>query len=444
MQYYIISLGCPKNAVDAQSISDMLQQAGHRPASEPDRADVLLVNTCGFIEPARAESLQVLRELARHKRPHQRLLAVGCWAQRVGAGLLRQVKGLDGVLGTRRWHEMLRFIEQAMRRQRPVWIDDTDALPPRSTQVSVQGHSAYLKIADGCSAPCAFCAIPLIKGPAHSRPAPDILADVRMLVGQGVREIILIAQDTTAYGQDLGQDDALPDLLAQLGQIVPDTSWIRLMYAYPTHVGERLIETMAGLPQMCHYVDLPLQHAHPDTLRRMRRPARLEQTERLIERLRQAMPDVALRTSFIAGYPGETEAEFRFLVEWMQHIEFDKVGTFIYSPEPGTAAWNLPDPVPDEVRQERYDRLMSAQQAISLKRNQLQVGRALTVLVEGSGELETEDEQDSEPISVGRSYRDAPEIDGLVLIQAELEPGQIVMVRIAEASEYDLMGEATA
>lgn len=447
MRYYFVSLGCPKNAVDAECMGRLLNVAGHEPVFDPQQADVLLVNTCGFIESARAESIQVLGDLAEMKRPGQWLLAVGCYAQRDGAALAEHVPGIDGILGTRRWAEIVSVVEQLGRRSPESTLltvtgDATCAPPQQVHRAAVQGSSAYLKIADGCSAACAYCAIPLIKGPLHSRPVSNILADARELAQRGVQEIILIAQDTTAYGRDRGERDALADLLEGLVAAVARVPWLRIMYAYPQHITPRLIETIARHPQICPYIDLPLQHAHPDTLRRMHRPDDTKRVQRLIADLRKAMPEVALRTAFIVGYPGETEAEFRALLRFVQETRFDKVGVFTYSPEPGTAAYDLPGQVPEPVKQERYDRLMAAQQPISLAQNESQIGRILEVLVEGQGEAEYEGEQGVEvaPVSIGRSYRDAPEIDGLVLIEDTVEPGQIVSVEITGAIEYDLVG----
>ena len=442
MRYYMVSLGCPKNTVDAESIGLLLNRAGYRPVVDPEDADILLVNTCGFIEAARAESLEVLSKLAQSKRPNQRLVAAGCWAQREGEGLTDKVDGLDGILGTRRWADIVPFLGQLDRNQTMTLTGNPTApyrtLVPRT---AIQGPSSYLMIADGCSATCAFCAIPLIKGPLRSRSVDDILADARLLAAQNVSEIVLIAQDTTAFGRDRGESDALAVLLDALVAAVPQVPWIRVMYAFPQHISQRLIETMARYPQICHYVDLPLQHAHPAVLKRMRRPADVLQVRQLVSRLREAMPDVAIRTSFIVGYPGETETEFRSLVRFVQDVRFDKVGVFTYSLEEGTAAFGLGDPVPQQVKVERYDRLMRTQQSISLARNQEQIGRRMMVLVEGVGEAESVDPAQSPmPISVGRSYRDAPEIDGLVLIEGHIEPGQMVPVQITEAMEYDLVG----
>jgi ribosomal protein S12 methylthiotransferase len=484
MRYYAVSLGCPKNTVDTESMGCLLDAAGHEPVADPDQAELLLVNTCGFIASARAESIQVLRELAADKRPGQRLIAAGCLSQREGAALARQVKGLDGILGTRRWDEVLDLIAAIDASPRPkgrgpaaVLVGDSPGLGKAAPRVAQQGRSAYLQIADGCSAPCAFCAIPSIKGPLRSRPVDEILADARLLAERGVLEIVLVAQDTTAYGRDRGERDALPVLLESLVKAVPEVPWIRIMYAYPQHISARLIETMAARPQVVPYLDLPLQHAHPDTLRRMRRPANVDRVRALIARLRQAMPEIALRTAFIVGYPGETEAEFAALEAFLHQVEFDKVGVFTYSPELGTPAYDLPDAVPAEIAQNRYHRLMSAQQGISLARNVAQVGRRLSVLVEGRGEVEYEVEDGAEDapldavrdaerpdalradashpamISVGRSYRDAPEIDGLVLIEGPPdgglagalgdgpEPGQMVEVEVTAAMEYDLLAK---
>jgi ribosomal protein S12 methylthiotransferase len=463
MRYYAVSLGCPKNTVDTESMGCLLNASGHEPVADPDRAELLLVNTCGFIASARAESIQVLSELAEGKRPGQRLIAAGCLSQREGAALARQVQGLDGILGTRRWAEVLDLIAALDRgrsgstgKGRPaVLVGDAPGLDDASPRVAQQGGSAYVKIADGCSAPCAFCAIPSIKGPMRSRTVDEIAADARALAERGVLELVLVAQDTTAYGRDRGERDALPALLDALVEAVPQVPWIRLMYAYPQHISTRLIDTMARHPHVVPYLDLPLQHAHPDTLRRMCRPANVDRVRALIARLRRAMPEIALRTAFIVGYPGETEKEFRALEAFLRECEFDKVGVFTYSPELGTPAYDLPDPVPEAVQKERYHRLMSVQQGISLARNLEQVGRKLRVLVEGQGQVEYEETDPGEEglatISVGRSYRDAPEIDGLVLIEATggtpgsgPTAGQMIKVEVTAAMEYDLLAKLCA
>jgi ribosomal protein S12 methylthiotransferase len=434
MRYHLISLGCPKNTVDAQGMAALLNAAGHTPTDDAQAADLLIVNTCGFIAKAREESLAVLRELAVAKRPDQWLVAAGCMAQYTPEMLRQAAPELRGLLSTRRWSEVLNLVEWMRTHSgQAVLIGD----PPTGLEITahgprtaVQGASAYLKIAEGCSAPCAFCAIPTIKGPARSRPVTDVVSDAHALVAQGVKEIVLIAQDTTAYGRDRGQNDALTGLIEAVLEAAPELTWLRLMYAYPQHIGPRLIETMARHPQVCHYLDMPLQHGHPDVLRRMRRPHDVDRILRLIEELRAAMPDIALRTAFIVGYPGETETEFEALLDFVAEIAFDHVGAFPYSLESGTFAAELPNQLPDEIKIERYERLMALQQSISLERNRAQVGHTLDVLLEGSGD----------GLSIGRSYRDAPEIDGLVIVAGELPVGEMVPVHIEDSMEYDLAG----
>ena len=440
--YYLVSLGCPKNLVDSAGLATLLERAGYTAGASAEEADLLIVNTCGFIEPAREESRAVLQELAQAKKPGQRIIAAGCYSQRCPDELAEAVPGIDGLIGTRRWMDILALVERLNERrargvaQGPIChlpdtpISGQDA--PGVPRVVVQGASAYLKLADGCRRSCAFCAIPLIKGPAVSRSPEAILVDATWLAGRGVQELILIAQDTTDYGRDLGMREGIAELLERLVATVPQVAWIRLMYTYPDRVTERLIETMAGHPQILPYLDVPLQHAHPDVLRRMRRPANVARVRRTVERLRVAMPEIAIRTTFLVGYPGETEAEFQTLLDFVAGMAFDRVGVFAYSHEEGTPAARLEDDVPPEVKEERRERLMEIQQPISLAKNQALVGQALDVLVEGQGD----------GVSVGRSYRDAPEIDGLVLVQAELPVGEIIPVRITGALEYDLIGEA--
>jgi ribosomal protein S12 methylthiotransferase len=438
MRFYLVSLGCPKNEVDADNMAQLLSEAGHSLVSSADEADLLVVNTCGFIDKAREESLATLLELSAAKRSDQKLVAAGCFSQLYRERLLAMVPGLDGLLGTRRWMEIDHLAEtlqaQAEGAGSVVLDDPSPEAVVRVRERVLRGRpaaTAYLRIADGCDAACAFCTIPHIKGPLSSRPAAAVVAEARYLVEQGARELVVIAQDTTAYAQDRGERDALPGLLEAILREVPGLSWLRLMYAYPQHISARLIALMAENPKICQYVDLPLQHAHPETLRRMSRPPQVEHTQELLARLHHAMPDIALRTTFIVGYPGETEEEFAALLAFVKTAAFDRVGVFTYSLEDGTPAAALPDHVPDEVKQDRYDRLMALQQRISLKRNLIQVGRTLDVLVEGSGE----------GLSLGRSYRDAPEIDGLVMFSGEAPVGEFVPVRITEAGEYDLGGK---
>jgi ribosomal protein S12 methylthiotransferase len=434
--FHMISLGCAKNTVDSASMAQILGTAGYQSTDDPANARVLIVNTCGFIGPAKEESFEILQELSDKKQIGQILIAAGCLTQRYGAEVAHRVHGIDGILGTRRWMDILDVVDALRNGQHPKPLYHLPDVPSVGTdergvlRAGIQGSSAFVKIADGCRRPCAFCAIPLIKGTAVSRPMQVIVDEVRQLAAMGMREINLIAQDTTDYGYDLGMKDGLARLLDNITKAVPNVDWIRIMYAYPGYVTDRLIDVMATNPQVLHYLDMPLQHAHPDTLRRMKRPANMDWVYRTLKKMRLAMPDLALRTTFIVGYPGETEAEFQTLLDFIKEIRFDRVGTFQFSFEPGTASESLGDPISPEVKEERYDRLMSLQQDISLACNQRYMGKTLDVLFEGQGD----------GLSMGRSYRDAPEIDGLVIVEGEAPLGNILPVRITGAMPYDLSG----
>lgn len=436
-RFHLVSLGCSKNTVDSGSMAQLLGGAGYTASDRPGEAEVIIVNTCGFIGPAKQESVNVLNELASAKKRGQMLIAAGCLSQRYGAELMKWVPGLDGLIGTRRWMDIVDFVQRLRERPHPeplyhlpdeaatVGVDEHGAL-----RAARQGNSAYLKIADGCRRPCAFCAIPLIKGTAVSRPVESILAEARSLAAQGVHELILIAQDTTDYGHDIGMKEGLSTLLEQLTQAAPGIDWIRIMYAFPGYVTDRQIETMARYPQILHYLDMPLQHGHPKTLQRMRRPANIEWVHKTIAKMRAAMPDLAIRSTFIVGYPGETEEEFQALLDFVEALRFDRVGAFTFSFEPGTESAHYGDPIAEEVKQERRERLMALQQHISLEKNQALIGKTLKVLIEGNGD----------GLSLGRSYRDAPEIDGMVIVDGDVPVGEIVPVRISGAMAYDLSG----
>jgi ribosomal protein S12 methylthiotransferase len=433
-------------------MAQLLLQDGYEAVENPKRAGVLIVNTCGFIGPAKEESINTLKDLAARKRGDQLLIAAGCLTQRYGAEVAKQVPGIDGILGTRRWMDILQVVNQLRTTPHPEPLYHLPEAPTvgrdehNTIRASVAGASAYLKIADGCRRPCAFCAIPLIKGTAVSRPLETILGEARELRDMGVRELILIAQDTTDYGHDLGMKDGLAILLEELTKAVPDMDWIRIMYAYPGYVTDRMIEVMATHRQILPYLDIPLQHAHPKTLYRMKRPSNIEWVHKTLDKMRAAMPGpstgfqqtqpgssgqrLAIRTTFIVGYPGETETEFQALLDFVEQIRFDRVGAFKFSFEPGTTSEALGDPVAAEVKQERWERLMSIQQNISLQVNQSYVGQTLDVLVEGY----------NDGLTIGRSYRDAPEIDGLVFAEGKAEVGQMVKVKITGAMAYDLTG----
>jgi len=438
-RFHLVTLGCPKNTVDTNAMAFLLQRAGYRPVAHPEQADVIIVNTCGFIADARAESLETLQSLAANLRPEQQLIAAGCWAQRDPERLMAWIPELDGVIGTRSWNALPELLAQLKQRNRRLVLTEKHAMTlPEAASApgyAIAGRSAFLKIADGCSRRCAFCAIPLIKGDMVSRPLEVIVKEAERLRDQRVLEFNLIAQDSTVYGRDLGLTDGLAQLLERLAEVLPASSWIRVLYMFPGQITPRLIETMATYPQVLPYVDLPLQHAHPAVLRRMNRPADMDEVRRTLERLRQRLPDVCLRTTLIAGFPGETDAEFQTLLDFVNEQRFDRLGVFTYSHEEGTPAERFEDDVPEDVKAARLDALMTAQQAISLERNRAQIGRVLPVLLEGS----------EAQLTVGRSYRDAPEIDGLVLIQQSVaQVDRMAEVRITEALEYDLIGEFVA
>jgi len=446
-KYFLMSLGCSKNTVDSESIAQVLNNNNMIGVGVPEEAEIMIVNTCGFINSAKQESIDVLRELVDLKKGNQMVIAAGCLSQRYGDTLVQEVPGLDGVIGTRRWMDIFDLITRMRNRKHPepmyhlptdaqvVGLDEKGVL-----RASVQGAYAYLKIADGCRRPCAFCAIPKIKGTAVSRPIQKIVDEAVRLQDMGIQEIMLIAQDSTDYGYDLGMKDGLAHLLDAIVEAAPDIPWLRIMYAYPGYVTPRLMEAMANHKQVLPYLDIPLQHGHRETLKRMKRPAKVEWVYDTIGKLREMIPNLAVRTTFIVGYPGETEEEFQGLMTMVRDLEFDRVGAFQYSYELGTPSATLADHVDDDVKQDRYERLMELQQGISLKKNQALVGKTLDILVEGHGMGEDEDGNDTgDIISLGRSYRDAPEIDGYVFVEGELPVGEIVPVRINGATTYDLM-----
>ena len=437
-KYYLLTLGCPKNTVDSEGMSELLLGANFRATDNPKHADVLLVNTCGFLQAAKDESIGALQDLAAHKKRGQLLIAAGCMAQRFGNQIANEVQGLDGVIGTRSWADIVSFI-QSLRdtrraRKDPIYhLPETGDSPIESISLNRNTQpgraSAYLKISDGCSAPCAFCTIPSFKGANKSRPRELILQEAQRLTDTGVKEIIVIGQDTTAYGRDLGQLDGLPSLLEDLAKTVPDSTWLRLMYAYPGHASDKLLDVMAAHSQILPYIDMPLQHGHPDTLRRMNRPHNVEKLLRWIENFRAMMPGATFRTTFIVGYPGETDTEFDGLLDFIKAARFDRLGAFTFSAEPGTPAFDLPNQIDEAIKSERWERLMALQQPISLAQNQAMVGETVEVIVDGVGE----------GVSICRSYRDAPEVDGYVIIEEELSPGDSLPAIITGAMEYDLL-----
>jgi ribosomal protein S12 methylthiotransferase len=469
MKYHIITLGCPKNQVDSEGMSGVLGAQGHTPAACADDADVVIVNTCSFIAAAREETLGVLRGVAAGLQNGQKLIAAGCMAESHG-DLVEAVSGVDAVLSTKEWMKIGELVgtQSAESRTQNGSVPATSAVRPeiipliataatpaelgtqnsklktesyadwRTAQIArrAAGPSAYLKISDGCNLRCSFCTIPSFKGDMRSKAVGAVLGEAQELAAQGVKEIVLVAQHLTDYGRDMKLKHGLATLLDELCQVLPPDVWLRLMYAYPHGIDERLIATMASRPQVCAYLDMPLQHAHPDTLRRMRRPPDTDRTRGIIADLRAAMPDIAMRSTFIVGFPGETREEFTALLRFLEDVQLDRVGVFRYSQEPGTHAATLPGAVTPRVIERRWHEVMQLQREISLECNRRWVGRELTVLVEGQGEP-----QNGRPLAVGRSFRDAPEVDGQVLAWGTAPVGTHATVRVTKALEYDLWGE---
>lgn len=435
--YTIISLGCAKNTVDSHSMADLLQRAGYTSAITQEEAEVIIVNTCGFIEQARQESMETIAEILRTKKKNQILITGGCLTQLYPKMVGESGKGINAVFGTRRWMDIVEVLNSIKDNSTPqpyYYFPSSDHVGTDEKGIlraAVQGGSAYLKIADGCRHSCAYCSIPLIKGQLTSRPIARIIEDAKKLEQSGIQEVILIAQDTTDFGHDLGISDGLATLLSNLCQEVPSIPWLRILYNYPGLVSDKLIDVMASSPQILPYFDIPLQHAHPEVLKKMHRPSNLDWVHQTIEKMRKAMPDLTLRTTFIVGYPGETESEFQYLVDFIKEIQFDHIGVFPFSFEAGTPSEPYGDPISSEVKLERTNRIMEVQEKISLKKNRSFIGKKLDVLIEGVGD----------GLSVGRSYRDAPEIDGLMIINNEAPIGKIIKVKVTDAMAHDLVGK---
>ena len=448
MKYHLVTLGCAKNISDSAGMQSLLSGAGYGEATAPNEADLLIVNTCGFLQAARDESIDVLGQLGVEKRREQILVAAGCLPQRIGDEIVAEVPWLDGVIGTQQWPRIVELVETIQSRRledrwRPFVMppDDrnhvADSVGRRSTS-----HSAYLKIADGCSAPCAFCTIPSFKGKQRSKRPGDVLREAQQLVDLGAEEIVLVAQDLTAYGHDWGEPIGmgLPALLEMLCTEIehePGRLWYRLMYAYPGHANERLVEVMArhdGL--IVPYLDMPLQHGDRRVLKRMRRPHKMERQAAFFRSMREALPHATLRTTFIVGFPGETEEEFQGLLDFMSEMQFDKVGVFPYSPEPGTPAGIMEGQLPEEVKQARWERAMAHQQPIALARQERMVGQRLEVLVDGY--------DPEQAVSLCRSYREAPEVDGYIVVPGSYDAGSRLKVRVTAAYPYDLEARVLA
>ena len=420
-------------------MEQLLLASGFFRARDVSSADLLIVNTCGFIESAKQESIDTLLQLGAEKRGTQRLVATGCLVERYSVELADELPLVDAFVGARNWSALPRVVSQLEEARAPdsslrlVELAPAGELDLEIARRHAAGPSAYVKISDGCDQRCAFCAIPFMKGNHRSKPAPLILREIQQLVDQGVREVVLVGQDTTRYGHDLGQRDGLAALLEEITDAVGPSAlpWIRVMYAYPRHITERFLTVMREREQVLPYIDMPLQHTHPWTLARMRRPHR--DTDDLLAWMRDRVPGLVLRTTFIVGFPGETEAEFAYLLDSVRRLRFDRVGVFEYSHEEGTAAYAHADEVSRREKRRRREQLMLAARDITVARNRELVGTELEVLIEGRPEA-------GSAWYAGRSYRDAPEVDGLVLVKAEALPvGELVRVKVERALTYDLL-----
>lgn len=434
-----ISLGCPKNLVDSESMIGLLANTGYIMTNEKKEADVLVVNTCGFIDAAKQESIDTILEAAQEKEHGQcqALVVAGCMVPRYGEQLLQEIPEIDAVVGTADYPKIGEVVSGILAGKRVEMISDPDAIADWNFDrvLATPGHTAYLKIAEGCNCACAFCSIPLMRGGHRSRPIESILDEAKRLAAMGVKELIVISQDTTYYGLDLYGKVRFADLLRELAQ-VDGIRWIRIHYSYPTRINDALIEVMATEPKVLPYLDMPLQHGSNRLLKIMNRPPNADGYLRLIEKLRARIPHIALRSTFIAGHPGETEEDFQMLLDFLKVCEFDHVGVFAYSVEEDTPAGQM-EQLPVAIREQRRDLAMSVQSAIAAKRNQAQVGRTFEVLVEGRSPAER-------GTFVGRCYRQSPGIDGVVLFRApqELKPGDMIDVEITGVSGYDLVGRA--
>ena len=438
MNILFISLGCDKNLVDSEVMLGLLAAKGYRMVDDEMQADIIIVNTCCFIHDAKEESIQTILEMAQYKTDGRLkvLVVTGCLAQRYQQEILDEIPEVDAVLGTTSYDKIVEAVEEALAGKGHVEVEDIDALPLVDTRrlVTTGGHFAYLKIAEGCDKHCTYCIIPKIRGDFRSVPMERLVKEAGELAEQGVKELILVAQETTLYGKDLYGEKSLHRLLRELCRI-SGIRWIRLLYCYPEEIDENLIQIMKEEKKICHYLDLPIQHANDDILKRMGRRTSKNQLEEIIGRLRREIPDIALRTTLITGFPGETKEQHDELMEFVDEMEFDRLGVFTYSPEEDTPAAGMPDQVPEEVKEERQAEIMELQQEIVFDQAEAMIGREVLVMIEGKVA--------DENAYVGRTYKDAPNVDGLIFIntEAELMSGDFARVKVTGALEYDLIGE---
>lgn len=448
MKLGLISLGCPKNLVDSEVMLGIIEKYHIEITNDPEAAEIIIVNTCGFIESAKQESIDTILSMSAYKTEGccRYLIVTGCLAQRYAQELFQDMPEVDAIVGTNVYKDIAQVIERVMQGQRVLHLSETDFEKinleglqgnernlPDPRKLTTPSYMAYLKIAEGCDNFCSFCAIPLIRGRYTSKPYEQVMAEARELVERGVKELIVIAQDTTRYGQDLYGKLRLAELLHDLNAL-PGLKWIRVLYSYPNTFTDELIEAYATLPKVCHYVDLPLQHASDRLLHAMRRRDKLSETKTLLKKLRERIPDIVIRTTFIVGFPGETEEDFAILKEFVTEQKFENAGVFQYSQEENTVAATLPEQIPEEIKQERYDELMAIQAGISEDVHRSMEDRELEVVVEGY-----ESEEDN--LVAARSYREAPDIDGSIFVENApgLNPGDFIRVRIEQGFAYEVV-----
>lgn len=438
MNIMFVSLGCDKNLVDTEMMLGLLQGKGLAFTDDENEADVIVVNTCCFIGDAKEESIQTLLEMAELKKTGRLkgLIAAGCLAQRYQEEIAREIPEVDALLGTTALEEIAEAVEEVLEGGGSNHCRDLkEAVCLCVDQVvTTGGHYAYLKIAEGCGKHCTYCIIPKVRGDYRSVPMESLVAQAEKLAGDGVRELILVAQETTLYGVDLYGRKCLPELLRRLAGI-PEIFWIRLLYCYPEEITEELLDVMAGEPKICHYLDIPIQHASDRVLKRMGRRTTQEELRAGIRRLRERIPDICLRTTLISGFPGETQEDFEELYRFVNEMEFDRLGVFPYSREEDTPAAEMPDQVEENVKEARRDELMELQQAVAFEKAEGMVGQRLTVMVEGRVA--------DEDVYVARTYRDAPGVDGYLFVNTSLQltTGDFVKVIVTDSNEYDLIGE---
>ena len=438
MKILFISLGCDKNLVDTEVMLGLLASRGYEMTDDETQADIIVINTCCFIHDAKEESIQNILEMAEYKKSGRAkaLIVTGCLAQRYRQEILDEIPEVDEVLGTTAYDKILDAVDAALAGKQEVMLSDIDALPLPDTKrlVTTGGHFAYLKIAEGCDKHCTYCIIPKIRGNFRSVPMERLVKEAEGLAEQGVKELILVAQETTLYGKDLYGEKSLHVLLRELAKI-SGIRWIRILYCYPEEITDELIQVMKEEPKVCHYLDLPIQHANDEILKRMGRRTSKQELVDIIGKLRREIPDICLRTTLITGFPGETKEQHEELMDFVDEMEFDRLGVFTYSPEEDTPAALMPDQIDEEVKEARQAELMELQQDIAFDNAQDMVGREVLVMIEGKVA--------DENAYVGRTYRDAPNVDGLIFINTdeELLSGDFARVKVTGAVDYDLIGE---